>query len=64
MGADEYRVIAGTEFAVATSIAFLPSWSSLMTISTSSCSSLFSSLMKPGRCSMPELPDTVSEKTH
>jgi hypothetical protein len=34
---------------------------SLVTISTSSCSSLFSSLMKPGRCSMAELPDTVSE---
>jgi hypothetical protein len=48
---------------VATSIAFLPNLSSLVTISTSSCSSLFSSLMKPGRCSIAELPDTVSETT-
>jgi hypothetical protein len=35
----------------------------LVTISTSSCSSLFSSLMKPGLCSIAELPDTVSETT-
>ena len=48
---------------VATSIAFLPNRSSLVTISTASCSNLSMSRMRPGRCPMAELPNTVSDTT-
>jgi hypothetical protein len=48
---------------VATSIALRRRRSSFVTISTSSCSSLSMTRMNPGRCSIAELPETVSDTT-
>ena len=59
------RAVMSADFAtvVATSMAFRPSLSSLVTISTSSRSSLSNNRTKPGRCAIAEEPDTFSKMT-